>query len=222
MSGIPRGKHRILFALRQTYAIQKIDFTLGRPPRDLEISLEPMLSLSGTVLAAEDGKGVPGVRVHAYDSQHLGISSSNAQTDHRGRFELKTLLPTTYDIRLQGAGRVSHQVRRTVEKGKPPQPLEAKLVRGASIAGKLSGFEEQRHTNVSLAIRLPGVGEAHANRSASVQRDRTYKFDGLPPGTYVVKAQAHDRGRMIAAEQVVTVKAGENVRDVNLKPLGTK
>ena len=222
VSGIPRGKCRVLFSLQQTYAIQEIDLTEGRPPKALKVSLEPKLSLGGTVLSAEDGKGVPGVQVHASDTQRLGISTSSAQTDHHGRFELKTLIPTTYDVRLQGAGRVSHRTRRTVEKGKQPQPVEVKLVRGASIAGKLIGFEERRHTNVSLSVRLPGLGQVRANRGASVRPDHTYRLDGLPPGTYVVQAQSHDRGSVVTAERVVTVKPGEDVRDVNLKPLGAK
>lgn len=165
-------------------------------------------SISGRVLAADTGMPIRRALVT------LAAQRRAVYTDHEGRYRFAELPPGQYTISANaGRHRYDYQwmsYRATVSDitGTPPPPtpieladgeqlenVDIALPRSSVITGTVLGMDGEPLARISVGALLLRPGAEPMQRGGSSTDDRgQFRIFGLPPGDYVVRANAPPGG----------------------------
>ena len=197
-------------------------------------------SLQGRIVD-ENGKPLDGAMVTAFIQGIVSGRSSrtSARTNREGEFVIPGLDPGFYSVRVICPPLI-------VEDGipengaRPGQPMSIRMVRGASISGKVVDKEGRPLTGLVVEpIRVRDVEGtpleegARTFRGGSVDDRGVYRLWGMEPGTYVLSAGHHrsyfdqpsylsDRARTFypssnrAGATEVTVRSGDQIENADI------
>lgn len=154
-------------------------------------------SVAGQVLARADGRPVAEARVRLVQ----GPSQIQGSTDGEGRFELAWSGPGVPALEVRALGFVPARLPRagagaTVES--EAEPLVVRLVEGATIEGSVLGppTSGEGAPTVRVYSRLQRRGGSQELARGAVDVHGAFRFSELPPGEYLVAAEAP--GRVLA------------------------
>ncbi|HVS63464.1 MAG TPA: carboxypeptidase regulatory-like domain-containing protein [Thermoanaerobaculia bacterium] len=180
--------------------------------------LEPGIALRGSV---RDPAGRPLINalVQTRSSTATGFRESRQErTDATGVFVLDGLSAGEYRILVHAAGFLEEEVEGVVlEAGVEPDPVDVRLSRGATLAGRVTDRDGEPLEGVGVGLPLDRAAMRFlAPRST---RDRTddegrYRIEGLPLGDTTISADANGRRGVV---RDVVLEAGVNRLDLELE-----
>lgn len=164
----------------------------------------------GRVVDSE-GRGVAGARVTArppsegYSTLDTGRSVATAAD---GRFRIAGLSEGSYTVGAEKAGYAAAQTERPIALGDgPAAPVELRLTRGVSVAGRVLGlgFDELSR------VRIVGLQPQRPTPPAAAEADYEgrYRLPGLRPGDWTVIARVDDGGKTVHESVHLEPGAGE-------------
>ena len=248
LSGLRAGSYKLQFAGYQSGALTQwynnadsfstanaVDVAAGQDVANINATLVKGASISGkvTLPAGVDWRAVH-VNVMPTDSQN-SFYNSFVQLSSDGTYRAAGLPAGSYKIQFTGfnSGALSQWYKNadsladatpvTVTAGQDLAGIDATLVKGASISGKITmpaGMDPSR-THVSV---FNADSQAGLNIGTSVASDGTYKVAGLNPGSYKLQFSAYGTGALsqwykdaasFASATPVAVAAGEDVASVD-------
>ena len=166
--------------------------------------------ISGRVLAADSGRGIKHARVTVTGGG--GRQSRSTSTDEQGHYQITDLMSGSYTITAARAGFVNaiYGQKRPLQSGTPVNladgqqlsGIDLRIVRGGVITGRIVDEDGeplarglvtvQRYQYVNGQRQLVAAG-------ADQSDDRgVYRVFGLPPGDYIVSANAQGLLDMLA------------------------
>ena len=203
-------------ALLASYAKIATDGYLGLD----DVELAPAVSVTGTV-TDEGEKPIAGATVRVDDI--LGMNgqsyrlpaSAQATSDADGHFQI-TGLP-------QGYGRLfcfakNYYAPLGEQRALPATDVVIRMIKTGAIKGKVAGDVQGRANNVSVEPEGQRIGKWGGGMQ--IGPDGTFRFDGVPPGTYYVTLGASyslSDPAVQAKAKRITVVSGETV-EVELTP----
>ena len=209
-----------------------LDLTKETGISRITLALDPVLAVTGRVLAKDTGEPLAGARVFALpgpppkDPVIFRASGGRSRgrrgrgprgfwprgnrdtTDRKGRFRIDGLSPGKWHfIALGRAYGMGESAAVVLEKGKKPAPLEILVPPGAVLSGKVTGWRREELTRMLVAA----FGPDRRPHTCAVDAQGRFELKGLPAGEWSVLAVAGDprvlvraffRGRNGAAGQV--------------------
>jgi hypothetical protein len=143
-------------------------------------------------------------------------SYAYASTDSSGAFAIP-VFPATYAVKFtfgSGTAQYAHQqtdpakaAQFTVKAGATVM-LEEKVLPSGSVAGRLT--ESDGRPAAGAQVSLSGLGP-NENLYTSAAADGTYRFDMVPPGTYVVNFTSGDFSRRQWAFHTIDRRKATNI-----------
>lgn len=180
---------------------------------EVELSVYRSLSIRGRVL---DGGGEPtaGARVTGVSASYGGTWSAISGTD--GSFVLGSLVPGDLQLSAWRQGATTAPIQAAAGQ----ESVELRFPAAGRLEGRLEGLPDGAIGAVVLVTPTGGVGEAERLiprdrlRFLQLGAERSYRVEGLPPGSYDVSAY-------VGTEWAATlggaeVRVGETTEDVNL------
>ncbi|WP_461186589.1 beta strand repeat-containing protein [Arthrobacter sp. Z4-13] len=190
-------------------------------------------SISGK-LTAPAGVNLASTQVYAYTSDSYSWAGSG-QVNDDGTYAVSGLPAGAYKIQFNGSngagtidqwysGATSHQTATpvTLGAGQSLTGINATLVKGASIGGKVTAPSGVDLTRVYVSVESTGTDWYRG--SGSVNPDGSYAVRGLPSGTYKVEfsdggsgavTQWHAGAASRDTATPVTLTAGQDVTGIN-------
>lgn len=166
--------------------------TLGpeAEPAELEVALEPGVTLRGRV-TSEDGGPLAEASVTAGDGEDERLS---AESNARGEYELEGIAPGRAVLQFSLAG--FRTARRSVDAAEGTR-LDVVLTRGVAVSGVVTA--EGKGVAKAYVQAQSAVAGAE---SSSTTTDRAGRFTlaGLSPGRYTVTARGSDGGEATIAD----------------------
>lgn len=167
-------------------------------PQSLVVHMQPLsLSIEGQVVQKETGQGIPGCRLE------IEALKWEAVTDESGHFVLRASRPGEYRLRWRlpsQRGVIDWPIEQDIRIDRSEAPLRIEAERPGSVSGSvLVDGVPAEYAQVRFRF-----GRNHTGRDT---RDGTYRFEGMPPGTYVL----HCRSGFLAESREVAISAGEDV-----------
>ncbi len=226
---LPPGEWQVA-ARRGGFVEEQVAATSGTA--DVEIQLEPALSITGLVVNASTGDPISGVPITAEFSafrQGLVLRRSTA-TDSDGRFRLTGLAADTYRLWVgqegdpSAAGAYIASDVDGVHAG--AEDVRIELIRGLLIEGQVldSAGDPVRRGRVSAYNPMPDPTQKESGPAMSVQqmstpgmrvrsvqiaRDGSFRLAGLAPGMYAVEATPSDAsGQPMSPVRITRIKSG--------------
>ena len=185
-------------------------------PEPLAIVLGAGLTITGRVTDAS-GEPLEGVRVSASGRGETGYSSSSANTDGEGRYEIGSLSAGKYKVRA----RLKGYSKEKIEGIEPPAgDVDFTLSSAGRIAGRVTGKERG---GIITRFRYATAREPFSRRTLFRRGRETFSEDGtfetrpLDPGSYAVIVRAEG----YAPEKVegIEVESGETANvEIKLAP----
>ena len=122
----------------------KFQHVAGVDLNEIELKAEPAATISGTV-RYPDGKPVEGAGVKVLEHYHhtQGGCSDETTTDSEGRYLLKRLLPSDYDVRVTVGGKIRDSWTAKLKPielalGEQKQDFDFKLEEGGLVTGRVT------------------------------------------------------------------------------------
>lgn len=171
----------------------------------LDQILERSATVSGTVIA-ETAEGapavIPGVRVNLIPVGDL-TSSVGADADENGRYTITGILSGTYDVEFNGSQEIETHLtsylggaldredaeKLVLESGEGVAGVDATLILGSSIGGRITGSDGVTQTGASAAIfrqTTDGTWQSEKALQGSTDASGDYTVVGLRPGAYKI------------------------------------
>ncbi|WP_211876838.1 beta strand repeat-containing protein [Pseudarthrobacter albicanus] len=251
ITGLPAGSYKLRFSGSNSGAPDQwyqnassfdtataVTVTAGQDLAGVNTALVKGATISGKVTAPA-GVGLSGAEVSASPvaspvaSQGPGGQSSSVAPD--GSYKIVGLPAGSYKLRFSGsndgalgqwyqnAASFDTATAVTVTAGQDLTGINASLVKGATISGKVTAPAGVTASNVRVstwsASSMTPVGQ-----SVSVAPDGSYKILGLPAGSYRLQFWGYDTGAVEQWHQdavspyqatAVTVTAGQDLTGVN-------
>lgn len=123
--------------------------------------------------------------------------------------------PAAEDMERTDAGADAAEVRRASDGGEAAPPPAAPPRKGA-LEGRIVLAEEGPVDTFDWEVRLLGPGRRWPLDAVPLQKDGSFRVDGLRPGTY--RAVAEHSGMAVARVDALEVAAGGTLRDPRLLP----
>lgn len=115
-------------------------------------------------------------------------------------------MPGAYRLSVSSAAHPKrYRVVSNLEMGTQDQELDLEL-RGSSLTGKVLGLPADfGDRTLKIGARLEGHDFPAAVHSVEMNADRTYRFDGLGPGTWILSTwpEARTPATVVLSEDVV-------------------
>lgn len=194
------------------------------PQEDLELTLSPGVSLSGTVREASGEAPVPSFAVVVTEPlnalQH-DIVWVESTFDAEGRYEIASLAPGEYRVMVLAHGFAPSPEQRVVLESRPEQ-VDFSLARGSRIFGTVSDRESTEGIDgarVSLEGQL-GRGPHGLPLVTAARSDGEGKFDlrGVPSGEQTLLVAAADHHGRIVSGLMIRDSTDLGPIDVALTP----
>ncbi|MBI5777887.1 MAG: carboxypeptidase regulatory-like domain-containing protein [Planctomycetes bacterium] len=186
-----------------------VDIPVGGLKDKLEISLNPGTGkINGTVLDAQTGNPLAGVKVNVYewDGRPFGASSLDTLTDTNGVFSFNTLLGNEFPltIRVDKRGYVKWEIK--FEQNKRPaiiEPIQLEYV--CTLKGRYLDANGQPVPGAKIILaKGEGRGKTYHLPQTTTKADGSFEITDIPKGEYFV--HYHDK-----KEPVKFTKPGEVV-----------
>lgn len=180
----------------------------------VELRLADASDLEGRVVAAADGTGIEGAQVEV--ASQMNGAGAATQTDARGQFVIRGVLPGEYRVLASAEGWTSgDDAMPRVEIGGQPTSIVIELERGLSIRGRV---EPAGQAEVAIELRresmrmggdgmlmLSGAGPTQAAADTGA-----FEIGPVQPGRYTLEARTAD-GRGGTVEVEVSSDGAEGV-----------
>src|SRR5271154_750903 len=171
---------------------------------------EETCTVSGMVVRSQDSAPLKNATVQLVndaDREHRIATKTSAD----GRFELKSVPPAQYKLRVSRNGYVEQELNQkkpgdpgatfTLRAGQRISDLVFKLARAAVISGKV--FDEDGEPMVGVSVRAVRREFTNGRKGFGVAGDSTtddrgeFRLFGLPPGRYHISAQLSGWDRVV-------------------------
>ncbi len=219
LDGVPPGRVRVRVRVEGSASPdeQYVDLLPGAVSPELEFVAGAGITVSGRVVDAESGAGVPGAQVTGHragvqrrglianleleDFDFLGLSANSgrrsALTGRQGEFAITGIEPGRYRFVARHPDRAkSAGVQLELVADETPEPLRLELGSGGAIAGRVTGAGRQP---VEDALVVALSLSAGAMKGGATDARGRYRIEGLTPGQYVVfKSRIADYTRNVA------------------------
>jgi protocatechuate 3,4-dioxygenase beta subunit len=195
-------------------ARQTVDLTGGEAPQaPLALPLTRGQPLAGTVTDA-DGNPLAGYHVFASTPNGFGQlevteDTPRTTTDEKGQFLLQGLpsglLSVTVSVDKDGEQAVaSKRVQLAAET--PERKLTFRVATPGTVAGHIDVPPDTKHSIARIMQPQKGT-----SRNAPIDADGSFRFENLPPGTYMlyVMVVGEDSSNVQPQMRQVTVRSGE-------------
>ncbi len=194
-------------------AIEPVELRRGTEPPDLRFELEAGLGLTGVVVARPGGAPVADavvdlVRVDdeprdvtdasaspfawAFAPGPAGVTVMTTRSGADGRFGFEQAAPGRYLLSVDGTHIAHHDTGAFELRGRARE-IRIEVGARASLTGRVGGVPPGREGAVEVLV-LGGHGTL---RRVKIGADGTYRFDGLQPGGYIVRAFQSDASRYV-------------------------
>jgi len=193
----------------------------------LQLLHEKMVTVSG-IVAGEDGAAPAQAFVMLMETGNpMSFMSSHtmAHTDNDGHFTIKHVPPGSYTARAQsisfGEGKEAQSTQMKIEVGQQDiNNLRLVLGKGIAITGKLTVEGGQLPKLSEAHVMLSGdeaSDDADDSSWGEVQKDGSFKFTGVTPGTHKVQISGLPEqyyvkrvvyGSRVSSERELAVEAG--------------
>jgi hypothetical protein len=195
----------------------------GGTPATVHLELEPEMTISGRVV--DDATGSP-ISLAEIQAVAAGEAAGEPWREERskssvlGTFRLSRLAAGRYDLRFEAEG-FGPVLIGGVDAGR--DDIEARLERLVPLSGKVSGaFTGDPVAVFKLRIRLDDEGRLSGADRESLQAWRdfndpagAFRIDDIPPGRYLLDAEAPLHLGLQALE--IEVLAGEGLADADVR-----
>ncbi|MFZ4857789.1 MAG: carboxypeptidase regulatory-like domain-containing protein [Desulfuromonadaceae bacterium] len=244
ITGLPTGSYKLEFSGGSTGYISQwynnktsqaladaVTVTAGAATSDINATLILGGTITGKVSNTE-GTGISGVSVQVYDATSGYPNSASSLSD--GSYTIAGLLTGSYKLHFGGSGYLNQwyssktlQVLAdtvSVTAGGATSGIDATLVLGSTIAGKVSDTAGTGLAGVSVRVYDAVSGYPLYNNSASSQSDGSYTITGLPTGSYKLQFSRGSTGYIShwyndktsqTLADAVTVTAGATTSGIN-------
>lgn len=218
LDGLPMGAATLAAEhAEHPRAAKEVDVRPG--DNQLDFELEPGWTIAGVVLDMADrpvggarvvartpGESVAGSAHGTKRSSGTGVAVASAD----GSFEIAVGSEGNYLVRAEKPGYAEQRTGPQAEdlvsiRGQSTHGVVLRLAAGGVITGQVSGltFDE-----LSRARVMAFAGDRSSKpRSVTLDYEARYRFDGLPPGEWVVYAGLRDSGR--SAKESIRLSPGD-------------
>lgn len=247
VAGLKAGSYKVQFSAGSTGALSQwynnaatfasataVDVAAEQDVTGINASLVKGATVGGTV-SAPAGVTLTNVFVTAYTGDNVANYVGNSQVGADGKYQLTGLPAGSYKLQFSGgsSGALSQWYNNaatmetasavTVSTGQDVGNINATLVKGASIRGKITLPAGIDAAQLSVSANN-AASETEYVASSPVATDGTYRLLGLPAGSYKIQfsgyysgalTQWYDNAATFAAAKAVAVTAGQDVADIN-------
>ncbi len=170
------------------------------------LSLEPVLAITGRVLAQGSGEPVEGARVFAVPGEapkdgnagrgfrgrgrrgFRGRGNSD-RTDRNGNFRIDGLSPGKWHLVAMGSKYgMAGTPTIVLERGKKPAPVEIRVPQGAVVEGRVTGWRAEELPRLTVAA----FGPDRRPHMGAVDEQGAFELEGLSPGEWRIMAVSGD------------------------------
>ena len=245
VTGLPAGSYKIEFSSYQSNVLTQwyknatsfesgtaVALTSGQDVAGVDATLAKAATISGKVTAPAgvDLRAI-NVAIHAADGSTLKYAQVDADGNYlavglaTGRYKVEFTTDNTGALGqwYGGASSFESATEVAVTAGQDVTGINAQLVKGASIAGKVTA-----PAGVDVGLVYVDVTSASntrfGSRSIRVNPDGNYKVQGLPEGSYRIGFRPDDSGALplwypnaasATAATAVSVGTGQDVANIN-------
>jgi hypothetical protein len=219
ISGLPPGLVMLGGRASMLASVDPMQVPVGIAERvtGVELRLADAADLEGRVIAASDGTGIEGAQVELMSRMNEG-GGAGTQTDARGQFVIRGVLPGEYRVMASAEGWSSgaDAMPRVEIGGGDPASVVIELERGLSIRGRVEPAGqaevaiELRPESMSIGggggmLMLSGAGPTQAAADTGA-----FEIGPVQPGRYTLEARTAD-GRGGTVEVDVSSEGAEGV-----------
>ncbi|MBL8694930.1 MAG: sigma-70 family RNA polymerase sigma factor [Planctomycetes bacterium] len=189
----------VLRVIAADYKLAKLGpFAPSSCPPALEVQLQAAPTLRGQV--TYQGKPAPGAAVAIYPeakgkTTHNGFPvraepqlAERTATDANGEYKLPIRITDRYFVRAWTSEGAAESGPIALDESSEPPPLDLQMRRGGTLVGKVIPPRGRSAAGVIVGISR-GDGFPKSQRTGE---DGTYRFDGLMPGRWLVKALSEE------------------------------
>lgn len=205
--GLDEGLYSVgIASLEHAFAqVGPVDVRRGMPAPALRVELVEGHTLSGLVVSKHDGTAIANAKVELVRvleapreeqerqsslypwvfarSGPQGVTVMTTRTDDEGRFEFRNAAPGRCLLSIRHAAIADHDTEAfQVQAGR--QTMRVTVGARASLTGRVLNIPPGQEGKVEVVV-LGGHGTM---RTEKPRADGMYRFDGLHPGSYIVRA----------------------------------
>ncbi|MEO8218697.1 MAG: carboxypeptidase-like regulatory domain-containing protein, partial [Acidobacteriota bacterium] len=208
LNNVPAGQTQLVVDAPGyvTATISGLTVDPDKPVRDLEVSLETGLKLSGKVTGA-DGTGLQGANVIEASDDPAGMGRrGGTSTDSDGTYSVDGLESGEHTFAFSKSGYVSE--RKTLKLSAKDTSLDVRLAHGTEVHGVVV---DQSGAPVSEAqVVARGAVEGAGYNQARTDANGTFQFEGLTPGRYSFRADKS--GYVSGSADDIDIQSSPSVR----------
>ncbi|MFZ5467917.1 MAG: carboxypeptidase regulatory-like domain-containing protein [Myxococcota bacterium] len=210
LDGLPEGEIRLVAAARGFVSSHFTTYLAEGETRELELVLEPALSLRGRVVDSR-GEGLPGAEVTARRLSAKGTRENveaRATSGPSGEFVLAGLHARAYRVDAHLDGYAPGWAPSLASSSEVVVQLEL----GAAVEGRVLDEAGQPVAEAKVVASAETVQPAPMDRpkiSGETGPDGQYVLEGLVPGQYQVRVKV--KGRFGNPERTIDLRTGERL-----------
>ncbi|MBM4047677.1 MAG: hypothetical protein FJ279_21435, partial [Planctomycetes bacterium] len=204
------------------------DFSPGDDVRDLKVTLQPGLELTGEVFNAETGAPLPEASIalrpdEEVPARRFRLPSHGATSDKEGRFRIDTLTEGRYWVAADAVGFAPAVPSALEVRAEAANRLTLALGRGVAVEGQVRG---ERGWSVGAIVEMRSV-QSGLPRAAWSQTwtqagpEGKFRFPFVAPGTYFICRTLDASGytRMMPSGRIVLTPSGPRTDEIlGLRP----
>ncbi|WP_198011516.1 carboxypeptidase regulatory-like domain-containing protein [Arthrobacter sp. FB24] len=247
VAGLKAGSYKLQFSAGNTGALPQwynnaetfatataVDVAAAQDLTGINATLAKGATISGTV-SAPAGVTLTGVTVTAYSGDNIARYSASTQVGADGKYQLYGLPAGSYKLQFSGSNSgalaqwynnsatIETAAAVTVTAGQDVGSINATLVKGASIRGKLTVPAGIDATQIYVSAYTAASQSGYV-LSGAVAADGTYRLLGLEAGSYKIQFSAYNSGALsqwytnaatFDAAAAVAVTAAQDVANIN-------
>ncbi|WP_307072756.1 carboxypeptidase regulatory-like domain-containing protein [Arthrobacter pascens] len=219
ITGLPAGSYKVMFSgydsktLEQWYSnatsfdtATAVTLTAGQDVTGINASLVKSATISGKI-TAPTGVDLGKARVYAYGTDNPDSTVGYATVGSDGTYMINRLPAGSYKLQFTGnntgaleqwynnAASFADATAVTVTTGQDVTGVNAALIKGATISGKVTAPAAVNLTNTRAELYKTDSA-TYPVKSAYLGSDGTWRFTGLPAGSYKLKFTGTDTGAL--------------------------
>jgi len=178
-----------------------------------DLTLNEGISLVGQVVAAQDDQPVFGTRVRVTTPSVLpfgflsGSEAPSAFSGMDGFFRIDGLEAGAVNVLAEHHEYSPREVRLELSAEAPPEPLILRMSRGGELRGTVTDADGQLVEGAPITLTKGGF--SMDMETTATGADGQYRFERLPPGSYIATRSANDGGMGDTGMKPVTIEDGE-------------
>ncbi len=195
LSGLEAGVKVLLRGEQDGFLPATLEVELAEDPERVLLTLKPAEALRGSVVNEEAGP-VEGARIvlltqHAAHGDRLRPLATSV-SDRLGAFTFAAVPAGSHRLAVQAAGYLAWSQSLTVDAESPPNPVEVRLERGASLSGRILSERGQPIEGAKVSLKDEGPMLGLPPPGTISDAEGVYRLEGLPVGPQQVQVQHPD------------------------------